>query len=298
MKAIVVIPTQGFGNRLRMIASSFILAEYMKLDHYILWKVQDDCNIEFDKIWEKHPFKLMNETNLSKLPYRYYGDVHTHSIMNQVLNPGNIDYLVLLGGHEFKHPVMTKDEFIRKKYQLYSQLKFHCESQVPYISEKFICVHYRDVTDFDIKDVEKSEKCNFSKNSPLKQFLYLMKKINDSIPIVVVTNNTLIGKSFVSYFPEKKIHFFNFSKNRNENESVAYSLYDFVLMTKAKCIIGTYYSSFSDEASFFNIIPKIIPLHNTIEDEKYHCFNFILKNKCGFLNYNHNTILKYFQHSM
>lgn len=296
MRAIVVVPTQGFGNRLRMIASSYILAQYMKLDHYVIWKPADDCNLEFDSIWESSPFVTIDPEKVLKSQYINFGYVHTHSIMDKLLNPGNVKYLVLTGGHEFKHPAMNDDLFLHYKYKLYSQLIFKCDHSIKSLDlpQEYACVHYRDLVHGDMKDVEKSQSCNFIDNSPIKEFLKLLKLIDDSIHIIVISNNQLIEKSMVQHYPNKKITIIpKETSNRNTHSGMENALIDFRILSKARFIIGSYYSSFSDEATFFNIIPKIIPLSKNITTTTYHCTNFSIHDGIGYLNYDRNFHIKY-----
>ena len=64
-------------------------------------------------------------------------------------------------------------------------------------------------------------------------------------------------------------------------------------MSRSKLIIGTYFSSFSDEATFFNLIPKIIPysVEDTILPPSYHCSGFSFENGFKCINYNNKSIL-------
>ena len=72
------------------------------------------------------------------------------------------------------------------------------------------------------------------------------------------------------------------------------ALIDFHILSKASFIIGSYYSSFSDESSFFNMIPKIIPLSKKLyKKTDYHCINYKIVNDVGYLNYDHNCIIKF-----
>lgn len=297
MKAIVVVPTQGFGNRLRMIASTYILAKYMKLEHYIIWKSSKDCNIEFDEIWKEHPFHIINEDIVMKSVYVNFGHVHTNNVMGKILNPGgNVKYIVLTGGHEFLHPAMSSSEFLHDKYKLYSQLIFHCEDKMIELPKIYGCVHIRSVSAIDSPDITKSSKCNFNINSPTSEFIHLMRVVDDDLPLVIISNNMFIAKIFQDHFPTKRI-IVNHTTicDRSKNDCMHQSILDFVTLTKSQFIIGSYYSSFSDEASFFNIIPKVIPLStNLLTECVYHCSNFTVKNKVGYLNFNTNTLIKYF----
>lgn len=295
MKAIIVIPTQGFGNRLRMIASSYILAQYMKLEHYILWEQHHDCTLNFDDIWEEHPFRLITKEEFIDSPYIYFGYVHTDAIMNQLLSAKNVDYVILSGGHEFKHPVMEKNEFLHNKYKLYNQLKFKCEDELSFLPSQYACIHIRTVTGKDAKDIVKNDSCNFQQNSPIKEYLALVKKINNDLPLFIISNDLLISKIFQEHFPKKQIFISNPSiLNRDTHEGMNSAIRDFTILSKAAFIIGTYYSSFSDEATFFGMIPKIIPLKESLCNKKvYHCVNYEVKNSIGYLNYDNNTIVKY-----
>ena len=299
MKAIIVIPTQGFANRLRMIASSYILAEYMKLEHYINWEPFHDCNIEFDEIWERHPFKKISKDKIIQSKYLYFGHVHTLSIMEKILNPGNVvQYIVLTGGHEFKHPSMNNEEFLHRKYKFYSQLKF--KQQIPVLPSTYGCVHIRTLTQKDAKDVVKNKRCNFPQNSPLEQFVHIIKKIDDDIPLFIISNDIAISSELQKQFPSKKILLSNpTSLNRDTSHGIHEAIKDFIILSQSSFIIGSYYSSFSDEASFFKIIPKIIPLSPELYTQNiYHCSNYSVSNKVGFLNFDNNTLIKYFKESL
>ena len=82
------------------------------------------------------------------------------------------------------------------------------------------------------------------------------------------------NKHFISYEPE--------NLDRNSKAGLIDSIVEFLLLSKTQLIIGSYYSSFSDEASFFNIIPKITPINNELRTNikdtinNYHCINYIV----------------------
>ena len=61
-------------------------------------------------------------------------------------------------------------------------------------------------------------------------------------------------------------------------------------------IIGTFYSSFSDEASFVNFIPKITPINDSLRNTQldYHCLNYTYKNSLPCLNSNYKIFFYLF----
>ena len=52
-KGLIVITTQGFGNRLKILASSKILSDYLKIPLFICWEETPDCNIKFSDVFEE-----------------------------------------------------------------------------------------------------------------------------------------------------------------------------------------------------------------------------------------------------
>ena len=51
MKNVIYIPRQGLANRLRGLASSYILSKYLNLNLILDWKKEECCNIEFNDLF-------------------------------------------------------------------------------------------------------------------------------------------------------------------------------------------------------------------------------------------------------
>ena len=301
MSSLVVIPTHGFGNRLRMIASSMVLSKYMNMSLYICWERDEDCCLDIHSIWYNFPIKTITMNTIVSSKYKYFGLVHTNDILNNIKPSDEIDYFVIKGGHEFKPNEMSLNEYLNRKYKFYSSLKFKCESQLKNIPTEFACIHYRDITYHDENDIKKSARCNFTQNTSFNDFSSFIKRIDDSLPLYIVSNNNNIINNFKKKFPTKSLHYIPKVCSKNDRKTyhaMNSILVDFCLLTKAKFIIGTYYSSFSDEASFFNMIPKIIPINTHLHnDEMYHCFNYSIheynSSPIGCINHNNNIFIKY-----
>ena len=295
---IVVIPTQGFANRMRMIASADIFAKKLKKKLYVCWNTAEHCNININKVLNEHamPFKCIREADI-KDKYFYKGHVHVNSIMGEILNlGGDYRYVILSGGHEFIHPNMSLDEYIYAKHKFYESLVYSDDvyDRINQISlpNRYIGIHHRDVIDaYDKKDIEQSSACAFNKNSPYNKFVELLKTIDDKcLEYVIISNSDKIKKLLSRDFPEKIFHTSGTTLyERNEEDSMIQAVCDFYIISQSEFIIGTYQSSFSDEASFSKLITKVIPLSdNLIKSSNYHCANYKVFNKIGFLNYNEN----------
>lgn len=293
-KGIIVIPTHGFGNRMRMLASTYIFSKYHNLTMFVNWNPATNCNIEFEDIFDNNDklFRSIHSNNFKKSNYLYYGIKHTNEIIDNlifVLKNKTIvyEYLILEGGHEFKQPDMTDSLFLFEKHKFYQSITFSpvinskvtnfCLKHNP---ENMIGVHYRHIiNDHDGLDVKNNEIVNFTKNSPLDKFIEVISKIQEKYKnVIFVSNNPESYHIFKRSLPT--INFFHTNAttyDRNTTDSMIDSIVDFLILSKTKVIIGSFYSSFSDEAAFFNFIPKITPLSDKLSITKnvpYHCLNY------------------------
>ena len=86
---------------------------------------------------------------------------------------------------------------------------------------------------------------------------------------------------------------------RNSLRGMVSSIIDFMVLAHADVIIGSYYSSFSDEASFFAMVPKITPLSTAPPAQNggavaYHCHNFSQLDQYYGLNLSAYAMIKNF----
>ena len=286
---LVVVPTQGFANRMKMIASTAVLAKLKNTDWKICWEPAEECNIELKDIF---PMLATDESitkhQLAQSKYTFFGLVHTESIMNQIdkiLNGDGdgdgtkIQYMVITGGHEFKHPSLTTSVFLKHKKEFYSSLIFHSSmtNEVPNIQDKYIAVHYRDIDmKYDGADVQNGQACRFTENSPLCEFKTILSSIRTDFDYVLVLSNSDKAYDYLSSeLPNMKICYNKGETERNTLSGMAKSITDFIRISRAQCVIGSYYSSFSDESAFLGNITKYIPLKlDLLNQSQYHCYGY------------------------
>jgi len=317
-KGIVIIPTQGLGNRLRMMACGYALSNYINLPLHVIWNKTPDCFASYDDLFGDNIFKVMTQDTLSKSKYLFFGNIHTNQFIGNISNIATeYDYLVIIGGHEFKHDKMNINDFLYQKSEFYSILKY---SQIVndivsnYESDmykKYIGVHIRTFNNtFDSDDVMNPKfnnvfnPINFEINSPATEYFKIIDKIKDNIPLFIFSNNMNVIELFKNRYSNRKI--LNTSTcvfERDNNNAIIYSLVEFILLSNSKLIIGTFFSSFSDEPSFLNFIPKITPITDSVKTQPnlqyiYHCHNYsvlkIKENEFYGLNLNNFHIIKYF----
>ena len=79
-KGLVVIPTQGFANRMKILASSKIYADEHNLDLTVCWIPSEECNISLEDIFVANFFKTITLESLQKTKYCYFGLLRPHSL--------------------------------------------------------------------------------------------------------------------------------------------------------------------------------------------------------------------------
>lgn len=314
-KGLVVIPTQGFANRMKIIASAKIYADDHNLELIVCWIPSEECNINLEDIFVANFFNTITLESLQKTKYCYFGRVHTNSLFDKLdsaINDPieNFDYILLEGGHEFCE--LKRLEFLSKKREFYRSLQFKSEIN-DRVNEFFykidnkpkIGIHYRDIIGrFDQLDIDNNHVVNFTENSPLESFKNTINKLKnyDLNHFIVVSNSD----KAINYLSE---HITNISflvtetskYDRNNKADMIDSVVDFLILSKCDMIIGSYFSSFSDEASFFNVIPKVTPLSNNLIGNisetvrNYHCMNYSFIDNIAALNYNDKMFIDEFK---
>ena len=315
-KGLIVITTQGFGNRLKIIASSKILSDYLKIPLFICWEETPDCNIKFSDVFE--PCNNINEITLDEFKdtkYVFFGRVHTNSIFDNIMEVYNdkqnsFEYLLIEGGHEFKYKEIQRLRFLQEKQSFYNSLIFkenikeRVNNFLEEVGEEYITIHYRDINEqFDSLDIKHNDVVNFVQNSPIDKFLEIVDKLKSDLPIVIISNTDKFYKEFCKKYKSKTNVFTTgiVLCDRSENKDMISSIIDFNLLCRSSIIIGNYFSSFSDEASFFKLIPKITPLSDKLLENiqttvnNYHCLNYSFIDNIAAVNFNDNLLIKHLQ---
>ena len=294
IKTIYVIPICGFGNRLRFLSTSYSICLKYNINMKILWRRTEECNIGYRDI-----FKEIQKSNVEfvdnppKEDYVYFGHIHLNKIIESVLQPNFKKYtnLIITGGHEHKLPLYSVNEFIDIKSNFYNSIIWTDTIQervdklkLKHNLDKYVAIHFRGLDlKFDAPDLKHSSNINFDVNSPIENFKSHIKKIKSGIKILLFTNKDITLENTIK-ISEKTC-------NRNQKDDMLSSIVEFILLTQSNLIIGSYFSSFSDEASFFNKIPKIIPYNLTekLIVNRYHCHGLSF-NKLLALNNNWTII--------
>ena len=314
-KGLIVITTQGFGNRLKILASSRILSDYLNIPLFVCWDDTTDCNIKLDDIFdEKNTIKQITLDEFKDTKYVFFGRVHTNSIFDNIMEvvedkDNEFDYLLIEGGHEFKYKDIQRLQFLQQKQAFYRSLKFNnniiqrYNNFISEVGEKYITIHYRDINEtFDSLDIKHNSVVNFVENSPINKFFEVVEKLKSNLPIVIVSNTKKFYTEYSKKYGEEGVFTTGIEIcDRSKSDNMISSLVDFNILANSSLIIGNYFSSFSDEASFFNLIPKITPLSNELIENiqttvnNYHCLNYSFIDNIAALNFNDKLLIEHLQ---
>lgn len=156
-----------------------------------------------------------------------------------------------------------------------------------------IGIHFRDY----VEKYDKADGRVFNKESPIEQFTKMLDIItkNTKCNIYLSSNSLEITELFkkkydrvISYTDVKKVTY-----TRDAVDGIKHAIIQMLILSKCDLIVGTFHSSFSDEACFFNLVSKICIKCDTKENTLYHCHglekildNFVLVPK-------YNVLVKY-----
>lgn len=311
---IVVIPTQGLGNRLRMMADAWVLARLWKLSFEVVWTRSQECNCEFADLFANDAFTTCTQEDVAARNYLFRGPaVHTQSLLAELLqhtnaqpahatlgsSPPTWDYLVLMGGHEFVHPWVDLRTFRQMKREFHRQLSWsdRVKNQVleltnhaPALRHPYTAVHFRDFDQpYDAADAQHQDQlgerlfnpARFNVNSPpeafVKALIQALRLPAAVVPrqVLVVSNNPRAQEMFsgavenATVMPPlpaaQRTGAADTRRDRHSSQGMVEAAAEFVLLSRAAFIVGSFYSSFSDEASASALTPKICPLSTDLQ---------------------------------
>ena len=288
---IIVSPTQGFGNRLRFLNSVYQIAKYFNKKLYILWQDEECCHVNLEDIISDIPGVEILKVAINSLDYLYHGHKHLKDIINHVPDR-KYDYLLLTGGHEFKLDEIDQNSFIKNKAIFYKSIIWsdNVNNLVSgyknkYNLDKYVAVHYRGYSEkYDSEDIKKNSEGDFEVMNKIEKYNELVNKVKQEYKIVLLSNITDHNLN-----NNRLINISNKNMDRSSSDDMVTSIAEFIILSQSNLIIGSCNSSFSDEASFFNMSPKLMPIESK-KNIAYHCYGLSLNDNIFSLNYNQAVI--------
>ena len=292
---ILIIPTHGLCNRLRAIASGVILAKLYGTRCFVKWLPQDCCNCSLLDILEAVPYPDIDLDIVKQKKYFFNDTLHTETVLSSGKDEG-IDFLVVKGGHEFKHPRQSQEDFLTEKKAFYASIPFKKRliSQVDNLQVNSSCIgiHFRDF----IPTFDTSDNYHFEDISPLTEYIAVMLEIlhrNPSKKFYLSTNSKECAKEILQVIPRKHLIFQeNKNNSRSELAGIEHAILDLLAMSRCGLLFGSERSSFSDEAAIMGNIVKVC-VNKENSEKSYHCYgsHLILSDTCRVITSNPNDVV-------
>ena len=289
MKFVIARPTCGLGNRLRNMACAYALHKMVGGDMFICWERSGDCDVEWSSLVDENKFPLKN-IRISDVLDMYprcnpWHDPTTHTDhVLQTICGGAYDSIIVEGGHDFKHPDMPVSKLLGYKHEFYTMIKDNLSEKtkgmlraVDDIRFPRIGVHMREhIPFFDLQD-----KLFFEKDTIVESTIAYMKGfVNQGMKRFFLSTSSdeyvdKIKKEFADT-EDVEISTLNqdLDKRSRSDTSICASLVDMVVLSRCSYIVGSYMSSFSDEAALMGNVVKICSTAFDHKKEPYHMYGF------------------------
>lgn len=257
-KQLIIEPTNGLCNRLRAMASGWILAKHLGRKFKVVWNATPDIgNAEFTDLFEKPNWLLPADSLGSVVVYTAGIKTEADVLAELCKNKSHTIVLKQTGGNYIPSG-MTIERFNSLKSQFYNTLK-----PIPKINRKIQAFSKRySLTDFVGVHIRRKDRKQFTPDTEM--FARAIKRFDD----VEETSNILLCTDESTEFEKlKKLcnsNIITYPKqqfNRNTIECVQDALVEWMLLSKCeKGIVYSHSSSFGYEACIVNKIPYTLAL--------------------------------------
>ena len=280
MKALVFYPQCGLANRLRGIASAKILADHTGRRLLVNWEPSEtECNITWEDLF-------VNQLERYHLPFSsfqkgvdLYDDTGSHDFyweVPQLLAQNKSDVIAIRTFRNLKPKGMTERDFRRAKSRFYNSLVpiSAVDSVVSKLQER----HFKDndVIGVHIRrtDYYSYMGKNMSSIAPTGLFVRTMRDIlrkNSKTKFFLATDDKNEEQLVGNNLEDAVIVYGKKAMRRSTVEGMQDALIDWLLLSRTSRIIGSYRSSFNEEASIINMIElETIPKRALLLNLKAH----------------------------
>lgn len=307
LEFIVLYPRCGLGNRLRAMACAYALSQKVRCPLYINWEPALDCVVEWGDLFDETLFpmpKITMQEIGERYPQRkiFYNErVHTDVFLQSQNQNQSYNGIIISGSHDFKHPDMSEEDLLYLKHMYYQMLlgytTIHLREEinaVPYAISSMVGVHIRMfVSTFDAAD-----KYDFENDTVLDVTTkYMTDAIlrDPTITFFVACNDTQPIRMLEGLFGKEKIvtyqGVFSSHEHRDTKDGIKNALINMALLSKTKLLLGTYRSSFSDEASVMGMVTKVCTTDRP-HNQPYHSYGHMEKNSRNYILYSQPIVSK------
>jgi hypothetical protein len=270
MKGLICHPTNGLGNRLRVMSSTYILSSELGSEFYLEWP-------SYSHFW-KRPFKDPRLLTAGEKIATYKADRLPD--MGKV-SKSRAPYLRFSTGQSFTPPSMGLGKYNSLKSDFYNSLNPHDSILGP--AQDFVSKFFKgNVLGIQFRggDLLKNGICL----GAVQSLPYIDPHIRDYDVIFVTTNDPSFINFLKPIYPDKEfVYFANpeegsrdtsgsqggaFWANKGRLKLMAQDLIEWYILAEVDLLIGSFASSFSYESLFINKRTKFIEIKNPAREMK------------------------------
>lgn len=290
MRFVHVQPTEGMGNRFRAMACGYALSKHFQCPFHITWNAANDCKLSWHSLVQKNSPLDAYHVAPSELPTMYPGctpfmrmGVHTSAVLSDPASTEGCDSIVIQGGHDFKHPDMDVANLLAHKHAFYRMLIASLPAPVIRAAQDvlrsvghapMVGVHLRGF----VGKYDTADGYDFENSTMLDIAVSMANKAVATYPsgcvVFVSTNSDKFRSAFESRVACQCVSSSYHGNGRDTEQDVVAAVVDMYLLSLCQEIVGTYRSSFSDEAAIMGGVTKTMCSNNTRSE--YHAYGLVV----------------------
>lgn len=286
MKALVFYPQCGLANRLRAIASAKILADYTGRRLLVDWIPSvPECNIAWEDLFvnqlEPYPLPLSTFKNGLNL----YDDTGSHDFywdMPQSLAQNKSDIVAVRTFRNFKPKEMQEEDF-----KLLRSLFYRSLIPVSTVQKTVNCIQEQYFKDKEVIGIHirRSDYFSYLRQDPksvaptllfIRRMMRILKT-NPKAKFFLATDDKDEEQTIKNHLQDAVIVHEKDAVSRSTKKGIQDALVDWLLLSRTSRIVGSYRSSFNEEAGIVNMIRvETIPKQAILLNFKAH-YNLLVK---------------------
>ena len=256
---VIIQPSGGLCNRMRVINSSLELAKRKNTKLLVLWYCADELNAPFESLFEPvEEFQVINFTSLKDLRKLWYQLTARTKISNADIENNKTDGVlhqdffdsIKLPAYIFTwEHFYPADEYF-KLFKPTAELQRRIDEVTKHFTADMVSVHIR-----------RTDQVTSIAYSKTENFIDLMNReisANPDVKFFLATDDKDEEVLLRKTFPGRIVSNENRTLRRDSLDGMYDALLDLYCLSSCKKIIGSYYSSFTDTAAALGNIPKLI----------------------------------------
>lgn len=260
-KFLFLVPSGGICNRLRCIIGASKLANMQNRKLIIFWLMKPELNARFDSLFNTIPYKVFN----------FYPDSFKYRCFRKFIfsffTPISITDKDLIKSNKrmddkWIEEVENKNIFLHTCYSVIQDTDFSMFHITNNLKEKIKINLKEKPIGIHIRRTDNKQSILFS---PTHLFL---EKIENEITnnpkqkFFLATDDIEEENLIKTQYPNNILTYKKRSLDRNKPEGIEDAVIDLYILSQCKYILASYYSSFSDIASYWGNIQKIVMKEN------------------------------------